>query len=364
MIDRNLISNVEYQLFIDEMRGKDQYLFPDHWKLPRFPVEEGARHVVGVRFQDAQQFCKWLTEREKGGAKYRLPTLAEAETTPLEEEADFGYWVTDKDSATFHPQKMVPTLFSIRQKTIVKQIQEDIDHLTLLNEALSIPPPKPIDVLIRTGPLPGTGGGGAYHGSMGAGIATEPVIRHRQKIAAMLNENKKLAENLGLDFHQIINVSKQLFLSDLGDLQKATEWLTPKELRYFSELDLDERLESFYELFQELSNHDYGNTILTVVENLQRTLELMLTREWVNRDQITPSEFSRTNEFLRFFARLCAICLGATAKRRRQTHPTEFTIQQNISITCENLIATVAYLEERFKGSRKPIEGIRLVKIS
>ncbi len=78
MIDRTLIFSVEYQLFLDEMQSKGYRFFPDHWKQPRFPEEEGAKPIVGIRFQDAQRFCKWLTEREKGSAKYRLPTSEEA----------------------------------------------------------------------------------------------------------------------------------------------------------------------------------------------------------------------------------------------------------------------------------------------
>jgi len=54
----------------------------DTWKSPGFT--QGATHpVVGVSWEDAKAFCKWLTEKERAagrltaGQEYRLPTDAE-----------------------------------------------------------------------------------------------------------------------------------------------------------------------------------------------------------------------------------------------------------------------------------------------
>ena len=58
-IDDTLVTCAEYQLFIDEMREQHKYFFPDHWILPRFSDGRGMYPILGVRFSDACEFCKW-----------------------------------------------------------------------------------------------------------------------------------------------------------------------------------------------------------------------------------------------------------------------------------------------------------------
>jgi hypothetical protein len=100
-IDDTLITSAEYQLFIDEMQEDGQYFRPDHWISDQFPDGQGREAILGVRFSDALAFCKWLTERETGDWRYRLPTTAEAEKyllTPGSNRSPLGYWVTESDN--------------------------------------------------------------------------------------------------------------------------------------------------------------------------------------------------------------------------------------------------------------------------
>lgn len=83
-IDTKLVTCAEYQLFLDEMRGRDKYYQPDHWEAYTFPHGQGHQAVLGVRSADARMFCKWLTSRDKEEWDYRLPTQTERER--LEEE--------------------------------------------------------------------------------------------------------------------------------------------------------------------------------------------------------------------------------------------------------------------------------------
>jgi Sulfatase-modifying factor enzyme 1/NACHT domain len=95
-IDNSLITCAEYQLFIDENRKKDNHLQPDHWRNYRFLAENSAKPIVGVRSSDAEEFCKWLTERDTT-KHYRLPTIVETENHLISLQST-GYWCSLKDS--------------------------------------------------------------------------------------------------------------------------------------------------------------------------------------------------------------------------------------------------------------------------
>ena len=72
-VDPELITHIEYQLFLDEKRAQGEYRQPDHWQSYHFPPGEGLKPVLGVRPSDAEAFCQWLTERSGGLWRYRLP---------------------------------------------------------------------------------------------------------------------------------------------------------------------------------------------------------------------------------------------------------------------------------------------------
>ncbi|MFN6570641.1 hypothetical protein [Dendronalium sp. ChiSLP03b] len=96
-IDMSYITCAEYQLFINEKSGSEEYLHPEHWNNYRFPNGDAKKSVTGVRAIHAEEFCEWLTQREPSLLyKYRLPNLDEVQKYPLEEN-DFGYWCQDGD---------------------------------------------------------------------------------------------------------------------------------------------------------------------------------------------------------------------------------------------------------------------------
>ncbi|MEZ4595077.1 MAG: NACHT domain-containing protein, partial [Chloroflexota bacterium] len=95
--DTSLVTQAEYQLFLDEMRSQGRYLQPDHWREMQFSKGEGQEPVSGVRPSDAQAFCDWLSARSPGPWQFRLPT--EQETARLAqsaaenaEETPISYW--------------------------------------------------------------------------------------------------------------------------------------------------------------------------------------------------------------------------------------------------------------------------------
>jgi len=96
-IDVTFISCAEYQLFLDEMRESNEFYIayhqPDHWLNFRFPEGLAMQSVVGVRTDDAEKFCDWLSQKEN--KKYRCPTLKEAQEYPAIENHEFATWCTD-----------------------------------------------------------------------------------------------------------------------------------------------------------------------------------------------------------------------------------------------------------------------------
>ena len=91
--DTTLIAHAEYQLFLDEKRVQDQFCRPDHWTKHTFPQGTAQAPVLGVRYADALAFCEWLTAREGGMWRYRVPAATELDAGTVPEGS--GYWSLD-----------------------------------------------------------------------------------------------------------------------------------------------------------------------------------------------------------------------------------------------------------------------------
>src|SRR5215216_2907808 len=94
-IDDSLVTCAEYQLFIDEMREEGKYYQPDHWISHQFKQGKAREPILGVRRIDAIAFFYWLTRRENGKWKYRLPSYPETIGYQLKAHvpASIGYWI-------------------------------------------------------------------------------------------------------------------------------------------------------------------------------------------------------------------------------------------------------------------------------
>lgn len=69
------------------------------WKSPGF--EQTDQHpVVAISWNDAQAFCRWLSDRD--GVRYRLPTEAEWEYACRAGESTWYCWGEDPDEAYVH----------------------------------------------------------------------------------------------------------------------------------------------------------------------------------------------------------------------------------------------------------------------
>jgi energy-coupling factor transporter ATP-binding protein EcfA2 len=92
-IDTDLITCAEYQLFIDHMRSRKEYHQPDHWTGYHFPKGQALEPIAGVRFEDAEAFCQWLTQIQ--GQTFRLPGREETTVIPDNFDTLPGYWTKD-----------------------------------------------------------------------------------------------------------------------------------------------------------------------------------------------------------------------------------------------------------------------------
>ncbi len=93
-IDQHHLSCAEYQLFLEESQTP---AYPEHWTSDRFLPDQAQQPVVGLRAEDAQAFCDWLTQKKAKPDlrfRYRLPRLAEVRGHPSQ-EAGTGCWCDD-----------------------------------------------------------------------------------------------------------------------------------------------------------------------------------------------------------------------------------------------------------------------------
>jgi len=90
-IDLDPLSCAEYQLFLDELREQDKCYQPDHWLDRQYPHGQAEHAVLGMRYQDAQQFCEWLNAKQGNEmSRYRLP-----HTNEVEDTEHYGCWLQD-----------------------------------------------------------------------------------------------------------------------------------------------------------------------------------------------------------------------------------------------------------------------------
>ncbi|MCK4452113.1 MAG: SUMF1/EgtB/PvdO family nonheme iron enzyme, partial [Anaerolineae bacterium] len=129
------ITHAEYQLFLDEQRARGKYYQPDHWLAYRFAEGEGHKPVVGVRPSDAVAFCEWLTERETGPWRYRLPERGEIEADGVgavfEDEGGIGYWCASGEISWLAVSNVVQSGFT--RELLYEKIAADIVRALDLN---------------------------------------------------------------------------------------------------------------------------------------------------------------------------------------------------------------------------------------
>src|SRR5436309_4143418 len=71
-VDTKLVTQAEYQVFVDERRAKKFARQPDSWYSTHFAPGQGGTPIIGIRASDAADFVRWLGEKDETWL-YRLP---------------------------------------------------------------------------------------------------------------------------------------------------------------------------------------------------------------------------------------------------------------------------------------------------
>jgi hypothetical protein len=114
-IDADLLSQAEYQLFVDDRDFDNGHRVPAHWQTRRFAPFTAREPVLGIGPSDAEAFCKWLSERRSAEWQYQIPdrVLLEQVTQPL------GYWAkpsTGIEICGTFPSLVAPTEEMLRYR--------------------------------------------------------------------------------------------------------------------------------------------------------------------------------------------------------------------------------------------------------
>ena len=101
-ISADFITCAEYQLFLDEKRAENKYYQPDHWDGYQFSRGNAEKPILGVRGEDASQFCAWLSQQHGEKFRYQLPTLEEVSTHPWVAGGKIGCWCVTNGKRFVH----------------------------------------------------------------------------------------------------------------------------------------------------------------------------------------------------------------------------------------------------------------------
>jgi formylglycine-generating enzyme required for sulfatase activity len=93
LIGKYPLTNIEYQAFVEETG----HVPPRHWDGTNPPEEKGDHPVVNVTWQDAVDYCDWLSK--KTGKAYGMPSEAEWEKAARGENGSIYPWGDEFDPA-------------------------------------------------------------------------------------------------------------------------------------------------------------------------------------------------------------------------------------------------------------------------
>jgi len=354
LIDSSLVTNVEYQIFLDYEVEKGRYYHPDHWMECRFPVGKALESVTGVRISDVEKFCEWLVPQDIWRFRYRIPV--ERETTIHKCDVDgFQYWLSDGETTRISGAKRD---VSPRYKDmIIQQIVDDSELFTAIRAAADREKTaKPMSELLEAAPpIEGRSAGNASFDLTSdariAEIKKGEMTRLREW--HLLQNFRKFAARLNMDFEQFLDSTSIVNVTNKEQVQ-SFDWLPvfpfPPEYGY----DLGKEIMDFGKQYSEMQMRAMlGKKFDVVVQAYQLVSNEILGRFWTDLLQANEDRGDVYN-FLRSIARMSLLTMAFTGKTK---HP-------SFSRDIASFYLMYCLLERRIAGKEIPVEGVRLVKFS
>lgn len=293
-IDKGLISNLEYQYFLEEMRKQDLYLYPDHWQTYTYPKNKNADPILGIRGEDAAQFCEWLTHLDKNATVFTLPTT---NNQPVDHKMDQTFWIQEqgKSEVKYHVHEHQKQSRVFTPEEIKSRIIQDAslaNGVVAADERRKTPPVKTSILLARTHILP-EGSGDAYK-------KTGTFMSH---FAAL--SNQRFLEGRFLEkceafayTYDIALVEHVKHLTALNTARNPTEslisekWLEPLRIIYpFEFVSISQHAQDFLDACKSYKqSRGIMRDQIPVIDILMKSLNLVITREWDKKGNLKYSE--------------------------------------------------------------------------
>ena len=365
-VDNSLVSNIEYQLFIDEMSSRGRYYHPDHWIHERFPLGQGRAPIVGVRSQDVSDFCEWLTGRDIWIARYTIP-FGSIIGREIPTSVPLAYWTKDEENKTVLFTQQVDTVEQninlsiayITETRVHEYLSNDIDMLYRLNEADREdrrPKPSAAELLGRSIGIPRA----SSYGDRRLGVPE----RELELQSLRRFENRNLLDNF-MKYSKLLNIDLMKFLqafSNLDERENYFAWLPNQNnnLYLLDRIDILNLCQQINTLLNtEVMHASLNQTNRSITDDLIKAVNLLESRQW---RAVDIEDHKGVYSFLRWYIRICTTYLYLNFTSRIHNRNSAIFVDDLKQIFA-NTIVTLLVIEERIQGNQSTSEAIRLCKV-
>ncbi len=366
-VDTSLISNAEYQLFLNDAQLQHSYHQPDHWKTTRYRENDGQLTVTGVRPSDAVAFCDWLTSRDSAGWQYRLPTLnecklgTESNQSAIGKSATIGYWYKGKSRYQLTPFTISDSTNNL-EKTWAHRLEDDWDlihnqpaeNFKLIHQLITSRVKK--RRYARLNPDRDLSQPLAAYPQL---LQDNTRVRNRSQRNIATKLDQALVAAIRIVNNPNLDIARQLNLDDVIELANVLH----QALLNATDLALPRGLTTEISRSAQYAHGMLGNRQVVMFQELDRALNkaLRLTREL---NKLVKKAYGRAQTRLRAESLAQLSELLSERERRVSAKITNAGEGSKTIISAlADLYIDVALLEERMVGKLPALEGIRIVKV-